>query len=339
MGAPQDEGADAPRHPPVARVPGLSAAIGPGTWLALSVQARHTSAAIGTRGRLGARARDDELPAEVEQVEQAAQVSQSRVAGHSSLPRAGDRGPRASRAALRVVELVLDRANLTIADLEGLCVANGPGAFTALRVAISVVQGIGIARRLPVIAVPSLAALAVAAVAGSGASRSLVLTAIDARMGQCYFGAWLVTESPLATSDSLPLPLPTRPIAVIAGAVGDGGAAVAAFEAALAAHGPQVSAVVLAGSAFAIDPALQRWRPAVAAPARPPRLRAELEVEAADVLRAALADPLPEAAATNDWGPMPASALRPLYLRDKVALDIDEQQSLARARYASSSSP
>ena len=57
------------------------------------------------------------------------------------------------------------------------------------------------------------------------------------------------------------------------------------------------------------------------------------------MLRAALADPLPEAAATNDWGPMPASALRPLYLRDKVALDIDEQQSLARARYASSSSP
>ena len=257
MAEPQDEVADAPRGRPVARFPGLSAAIGDGAWLALSVQSRQTSAAIGTRGLPLAQARDDELAAEGEPAarvvlpaehDSAAPESQSGAAGRPKLRRAGNPGPQASRAALRVVALALDRASLKIADLEGLCVANGPGAFTALRVAISVVQGIGIARRLPVIAVPSLAALAVAAVAGSAAGRSLVLTAIDARMGQCYFGAWQVSVPGATATEPTPLALALRPIAVIAGALGDGAAAVAAFEAAVAAPGSTVAAVVLAGS-------------------------------------------------------------------------------------------
>jgi hypothetical protein len=157
-------------------------------------------------------------------------------------------------------------------------------------------------------------------------------------MGQCYFGAWQVWVPSATATEPTPLTLESRPIPVIAGALGDGAAAVAAFEAAVAAPGSTVAAVVLAGSAFATDPVLQRWHPVVTAPAWPPRLRADLEFAATDVLRAALAGRSPQAA-IDDWGPMPASALRPLYLRDKVALDVEEQQSLARARDASSSSP
>ena len=54
----------------------------------------------------------------------------------------------------------LESAGIGLADLDLLAVAAGPGSFTGLRVGISAVQGLAMARSLRVVPVPTLEALA-----------------------------------------------------------------------------------------------------------------------------------------------------------------------------------
>ena len=60
-----------------------------------------------------------------------------------------------------VAEL-LTRCGLTMENIRGLAVALGPGSFTSLRVGLSLVKGIALARGLPVVGVPTLDILAAA---------------------------------------------------------------------------------------------------------------------------------------------------------------------------------
>jgi tRNA threonylcarbamoyladenosine biosynthesis protein TsaB len=55
---------------------------------------------------------------------------------------------------------LLNRTGLSIKDLTALGVAIGPGSFTSLRVGLAFVKGLALARRLPVIGVPTLDILA-----------------------------------------------------------------------------------------------------------------------------------------------------------------------------------
>ncbi len=55
---------------------------------------------------------------------------------------------------------LLKRAEVKMADIEALGVAIGPGSFTSLRVGLSFVKGLALARKLPVIGIPSLDILA-----------------------------------------------------------------------------------------------------------------------------------------------------------------------------------
>jgi tRNA threonylcarbamoyladenosine biosynthesis protein TsaB len=50
----------------------------------------------------------------------------------------------------------LSRAGLSIADLDVLGVAIGPGSFTGLRIGMALIKGIAFTHQLPVIGVPSL---------------------------------------------------------------------------------------------------------------------------------------------------------------------------------------
>lgn len=51
---------------------------------------------------------------------------------------------------------LLDRTGLSVKELTALGVAIGPGSFTSLRVGLSFVKGLALARHLPVIGVPTL---------------------------------------------------------------------------------------------------------------------------------------------------------------------------------------
>lgn len=102
----------------------------------------------------------------------------------------------------RHTELVLPWADALLADagvaktqLDAIAVSRGPGAFTGVRLAVAIVQGMALALDLPVIPVSTLAALALRAPAGDEDAR--ILAAIDARMGEVYLGAFVRDEAAL----------------------------------------------------------------------------------------------------------------------------------------------
>ena len=91
----------------------------------------------------------------------------------------------------RHAELVLPWADALLAEsgisksqLDAIAVGRGPGAFTGVRLAIALAQGIALALDRPVVAISTLAALAMR---GNG---ERILAAIDARMGEIYLGAF-----------------------------------------------------------------------------------------------------------------------------------------------------
>jgi tRNA threonylcarbamoyladenosine biosynthesis protein TsaB len=89
---------------------------------------------------------------------------------------------------LPMVQRVLAGAGRTVAQLDGLVCGIGPGSFAGLRIGVGVVKGLALARDLPVAGVSSLAMLAQRALRDPGTEQ--VAAVIDARMNEVYFGAY-----------------------------------------------------------------------------------------------------------------------------------------------------
>ncbi len=85
--------------------------------------------------------------------------------------------------ALPMLERLLAGAGLGAGDLQAVAFGAGPGAFTGLRIACGLAQGIAFARNLPVIGISTLEAMA----EESDAER--VVACLDARMGEVYWAA------------------------------------------------------------------------------------------------------------------------------------------------------
>lgn len=85
---------------------------------------------------------------------------------------------------LEAVSALLAEGECTIRQLDALAFGSGPGAFTGLRLACGVVQGLALGAGLGIAAVGSLAALAMQAAAPR------VFAATDARMGEIYHCAF-----------------------------------------------------------------------------------------------------------------------------------------------------
>ncbi|VAW76441.1 tRNA threonylcarbamoyladenosine biosynthesis protein TsaB [hydrothermal vent metagenome] len=107
----------------------------------------------------------------------------------------GDVRQRYQRAPRQHVALILPfideliaEAGVTVKQLDAVAFGRGPGSFTGLRIAAGITQGIAFGADLPVIPVSTLAALAQGAARQEGTDQ--VLTALDARMQEVYWGVY-----------------------------------------------------------------------------------------------------------------------------------------------------
>ena len=213
-----------------------------------------------------------------------------------------DGGAAASATLLPHIHTLLAQARLRLADVEAIAFGCGPGAFTGLRTACAVAQGLGLGLARPLLPIDSLLIVAEDARAqgAQGAPHGAALevgVAMDARMDEVYAGRyrwhegrWRVLQAPML------LGLP-----------------------ALAEAWAEQPRQLLAGSALAA------FGPRLALPASCPRIDTEAD-RACALLRLAV-----QAALAGEG--VDAAAALPLYLRDKVALTTHERE-LVRATAA-----
>ena len=92
---------------------------------------------------------------------------------------------------LPMIKDLLAEAGIAMSALDAIAFGRGPGAFTGVRIAIGVVQGLAFALERPVLPVSNLAVLAQRAFRERGVSQ--VAAAIDARMDEVYWGCYRET--------------------------------------------------------------------------------------------------------------------------------------------------
>ena len=244
-----------------------------------------------------------------------------------------------SDALLAMVDGLLRAGGVSARSVSHLVVDVGPGPFTALRVACSVAQGIGLACGASFVSVSSTEALALQSLQGQGAGEYTVMVSIDARMGEVYVASLRVEL------DARGQPLGLRevsPCTVVApagawSAAGPG----RAFTQPLTLYGAGNARIVMSDfDSMLGDQARQAgWSYQPAAGAVVPRadsvarlglmrLRHSSQPRDTDCAAARLPEE-PSAPWVSDSVPMPR------YVRNKVALDRAEQAALRASASAS----
>ncbi|CAN5684351.1 tRNA (adenosine(37)-N6)-threonylcarbamoyltransferase complex dimerization subunit type 1 TsaB [soil metagenome] len=117
----------------------------------------------------------------------------------------GEGGARASAALIPAIMALLAEAGLTLNDLDAIAFGRGPGAFTGLRTACSVAQGLAFGAGKPVLPIDTL--LAVAEDARGDLQDTRIWVTMDARMNEIYVAhyahdaaGWRVLEPPTLTT-------------------------------------------------------------------------------------------------------------------------------------------
>ena len=110
-------------------------------------------------------------------------------------------GAQASARMLPEIKALLAGAGLVMDDLDAIAFGQGPGAFTGLRTACAVAQGLAFGLSKPVLAIDSL--MLVAEDARAQGAGDDVWVAMDARIGEIYAAhyrwtdaGWQVVEAP-----------------------------------------------------------------------------------------------------------------------------------------------
>ncbi|QJD60566.1 tRNA (adenosine(37)-N6)-threonylcarbamoyltransferase complex dimerization subunit type 1 TsaB [Pseudomonas sp. gcc21] len=107
-------------------------------------------------------------------------------ARHEVIPR------QHAKRLLPMIDELLQESGVTLTRLDALVFGRGPGAFTGVRIATGMVQGLAFAADKPVIDISNLAALAQRAWREHGAEQ--VCAAIDARMDEVYWGGYQLRD-------------------------------------------------------------------------------------------------------------------------------------------------
>ena len=208
----------------------------------------------------------------------------------------GAGGAQASTGLIPRIESMLAASGVAYTDLDAIAFGCGPGAFTGLRTACAVAQGLAFGAGRPVLAVDSLLIVAEdARTQQASADEFEVWVAMDARMDEAFAAAylWRAGRWQTAVRPALYM-LPAlneiwarQPPAVIAGS------ALAAFGERLNHHGARPLPQTLDRAAALMSVAQGLWREGAA---------------------------------------LPAALALPLYLRDKVALTTRERDAVRAAK-------
>lgn len=117
-------------------------------------------------------------------IETSAKAVSAAVAEKGKILCAGyqDTGLTHSRTLMPIVEGILKNTELSIAEIDAIAVAVGPGSFTGIRIGVAAAKGLAFGADKPVIAVSTLAAMARNVAFCDG----LLICAMDARRQQVY---------------------------------------------------------------------------------------------------------------------------------------------------------
>jgi tRNA threonylcarbamoyladenosine biosynthesis protein TsaB len=203
----------------------------------------------------------------------------------------GPGGAAASSQLLPQVRRLLHEAGIGLRQLQAIAFGRGPGAFTGLRTACAVAQGLALGAALPLRPVDSLLIVAEGQRAEHAAAPEDIDVVMDARMGELYAGRYVwsggrwsaVREAALYTLDGLHALWLRQPPRCVAGS------ALAAFGERLCSGGALRCTTETDRAGALMRVAQQTWRDAGG-------------IDAADAL--------------------------PLYLRDKVALTEAERSAV-----------
>jgi tRNA threonylcarbamoyladenosine biosynthesis protein TsaB len=103
------------------------------------------------------------------------------------ITRTMESGKGSAQNILRMAEEVLAEGQMSLSMLDGIAASVGPGAFTGVRISVAVAQGLAFGAGLKVVPVTTLEALALRVLAGPG---SRAIACLDARMGEVYWGCF-----------------------------------------------------------------------------------------------------------------------------------------------------
>lgn len=237
-------------------------------------------------------------------------------------------GERQSQNVLRMVDELCTGAALDLSQLDAVAFDAGPGSFTGLRIGCAVAQGLGFAIGRPLVPVDTLQTLAWQCVRTRAHRDATVLVANDARMDELYVAAYRVHEAPAAgTQPGHEVFSPPRVEPIVEPCLFARERFVERVRARLQEIAPAVepAAILLAGDAWLRLGLHREW--SAGRGARDARAPGENEAYVH-------ADALAEIAHAH-WCAgrcVDAADAAPRYLRDKVALDREEQQALRAQR-------
>jgi tRNA threonylcarbamoyladenosine biosynthesis protein TsaB len=187
---------------------------------------------------------------------------------------------------LGLIDALLAEAGIKLGALDAVAFGRGPGAFTGLRLAASVTQGLAFAVGLPVVPVSDLRALAQQMLLPP-ARDARVLVCHDARMGEVYWAGFCSRGGRAQADTPEGVSAPRNMLEVATAWLGAG-------------------ATCGAGSGFAAYPELTALTPQLT------QVRADVHPRAQEIALLAAGDGLHLA--------VPAEQALPVYVRDNVAV-------------------
>lgn len=98
-----------------------------------------------------------------------------------------------SKLLLNMVDELIKEAKINLTEVDAFTYGSGPGSFTGLRIAASIVQGLAFGTGKNVVCVSTLQALAQSAWRRFGYTN--VFAAIDARMHEVYFAFYALDKN------------------------------------------------------------------------------------------------------------------------------------------------